>query len=133
MTCWCLGCALWALGRCSIEGEIGHLHVGLTGTVNALHLKRLREETRRGLRGRVEAGKSGGGVSFGYRVVRVLEGQPRGDRAIHPDEAETVRRIFRASPAWRNQPKWVVSRSLKSVGPNARLVEDDISEVWGAA
>ncbi len=28
--------------------------------------------------------------------------------------------------AWRNQPKWVVSRSLKSVGPNASLVEDDL-------
>src|SRR6202522_4175854 len=28
--------------------------------------------------------------------------------------------------AWRRQPKWVVSRSLKSVGPNATLVEDDI-------
>src|SRR3970040_216029 len=28
--------------------------------------------------------------------------------------------------ACRNQPKWVVSRSLKSVGPNARLVEDDL-------
>src|SRR5262245_34490250 len=28
--------------------------------------------------------------------------------------------------AWRNQPKWVVSRSLKSVGPNARLIEDDL-------
>jgi dihydrofolate reductase len=28
--------------------------------------------------------------------------------------------------AWRSQPKWVVSRSLKSVGPNARLVEDDL-------
>ena len=28
--------------------------------------------------------------------------------------------------AWRNQPKWVVSHSLKSVGPNARLVEDDL-------
>jgi len=28
--------------------------------------------------------------------------------------------------AWRNQPKWVVSRSLKSVGPNATLVEGDI-------
>ena len=28
--------------------------------------------------------------------------------------------------AWRNQPKWVASRSLKSVGPNARLVEDDL-------
>lgn len=28
--------------------------------------------------------------------------------------------------AWRNHPKWVVSRTLKSVGPNATLVEDDI-------
>lgn len=28
--------------------------------------------------------------------------------------------------AWRGQPKWVVSRSLTSVGPNATLVGDDI-------
>ncbi len=28
--------------------------------------------------------------------------------------------------AWRNQPKWVVSRTLKSVGPNAKLVADNI-------
>jgi dihydrofolate reductase len=28
--------------------------------------------------------------------------------------------------AWRNQPKWVVSNSLKSVGPNATLVGDDL-------
>src|SRR5215470_6371789 len=28
--------------------------------------------------------------------------------------------------AWRSQPKWVVSRSLKSVGPNATLIADDI-------
>ena len=28
--------------------------------------------------------------------------------------------------AWRKQPKWVVSRSLQSVGPNARLVKDDV-------
>jgi dihydrofolate reductase len=27
---------------------------------------------------------------------------------------------------WRSQPKWVVSRSLKSVGPNATLVGNDI-------
>ena len=26
---------------------------------------------------------------------------------------------------WRSKPKWVVSRSLKSVGPNATLVEND--------
>ena len=30
---------------------------------------------------------------------------------------------------WRRQPKWVVSRSLKSVGPNATLVEDDLEAV----
>jgi dihydrofolate reductase len=29
--------------------------------------------------------------------------------------------------AWRSQPKWVVSRSLKSVGPNATLVEGDLA------
>ena len=27
---------------------------------------------------------------------------------------------------WRRQPKWVVSRSLKSVGPNASLVGNDL-------
>src|SRR5580700_221197 len=31
--------------------------------------------------------------------------------------------------AWRRQPKWVVSRSLKSVGPNATLVGDDFEAV----
>jgi dihydrofolate reductase len=31
--------------------------------------------------------------------------------------------------AWRRQPKWVVSRSLKSVGPNATLVEDNLEAV----
>ncbi len=28
--------------------------------------------------------------------------------------------------AWRKQPKWVVSRSLKSVGPNATLIANDL-------
>ena len=31
--------------------------------------------------------------------------------------------------AWRGQPKWVVSRSLKSVGPNATLVGDNFEAV----
>lgn len=34
------------------------------------------------------------------------------------------RRVF--AEAWRRQPKWVVSRSLKSVGPNATLVGDNV-------
>ena len=30
---------------------------------------------------------------------------------------------------WRSKPKWVVSRSLKAVGPNATLVEHDVEAV----
>jgi len=40
----------------------------------------------------------------------------------HP-EWDAAERDFAA--AWRSKPKWVVSRSLKSVGPNATLVADD--------
>lgn len=54
------------------EGEISELHVGLKGTMNQLFLKDLAAKTRRGLRGRVEAGLSGGGNSYGYDVVRGL-------------------------------------------------------------
>src|SRR3954466_1609687 len=42
----------------------------------------------------------------------------------HP-EWNAEKRAFAA--AWRKQPKWVVSRSLKAVGPNAKLVEDDLA------
>ncbi|MBN9990660.1 recombinase family protein, partial [Listeria monocytogenes] len=48
------------------EGEISELHVGLKGTMNALFLKDLAKKTHRGLRGRVEKGKSGGGLCYGY-------------------------------------------------------------------
>ena len=41
----------------------------------------------------------------------------------HP-EWDAAERAFAA--AWREQPKWVVSRTLKSVGPNASLVGDDL-------
>lgn len=41
----------------------------------------------------------------------------------HSDWNEAEREF---AEAWRRQPKWVVSRSLKSVGPNAKLVPDDL-------
>jgi site-specific DNA recombinase len=79
------------------EGEISHLHVGLKGTMNALFLKDLADKTRRGLRGRVEQGKSGGGLCYGYRVIRTLTNgtMSTGDRVIDPDQASVVQRIFR--------------------------------------
>jgi DNA invertase Pin-like site-specific DNA recombinase len=80
------------------EGEIGELHVGLKGTMNALFLKDLADKTRRGLRGRVESGRSGGGNSYGYDVVRRPQADgtvQAGERRIKLAEAEIVRRIFR--------------------------------------
>lgn len=41
----------------------------------------------------------------------------------HPDW-DADRHAFAA--AWRRQPKWVVSRSLESVGPNATLIRGDL-------
>ena len=74
------------------EGRISEIHVGLTGTMAALYVKQLAEKTHRGLRGRVEAGRSGGGNSYGYKVVR--DGAERGARAIVPDQAAVIIRIF---------------------------------------
>ncbi|BCK77113.1 resolvase domain [Acetobacter aceti NRIC 0242] len=79
------------------EGEISELHVGLKGTMNALFLKDPAAKTHRGLRGRVEDGKSGGGLCYGYRVVRQFDAkgeQIRGDREIDAHQAEIIRRIF---------------------------------------
>jgi site-specific DNA recombinase len=65
--------------------------------MNALFLKDLAEKTHRGLRGRVESGKAGGGLCYGYRVVKSLVGGTltTGEREIEPVEAAIVDRIFR--------------------------------------
>lgn len=79
------------------EGKIDHLHIGLKGTMNALFLKDLKTKIRRGLRGRIENGKSGGGIGYGYEVVKRFDGngEPiKGDRKIIEAQAEIIRRIF---------------------------------------
>ncbi|MEO3475912.1 recombinase family protein [Roseomonas sp. CAU 1739] len=80
------------------EGEISELHVGLKGTMGALYLKDLADKTRRGLEGRVREGRSGGGLCYGYRVVRGPIGQngepERGLREADPAQASVVQRIF---------------------------------------
>lgn len=80
------------------EGEISELHIGLKGTMSALYLKDLAQKTHRGLEGRIAAGKSAGGLCYGYRVKRELRADgsvTTGEREIVPEEAEIIRRIFR--------------------------------------
>ena len=63
-----------------------------------------------------------GGLSgsiYGRRMYEIMRYWDEDD-----PEWDAARRDF--AVAWRRQPKWVVSRSLKSVGPNAALVEGDL-------
>jgi DNA invertase Pin-like site-specific DNA recombinase len=81
------------------EGLINELHVGLKGTMNALFLKDLAQKTKRGQRGRVEAGKIPGGNSYGYTMIRRIAEDGsliRGERSVHPEQANVIRRIFAA-------------------------------------
>ena len=59
------------------------------------------------------------GSVYGRRVYELMqywdEDRPEWGAAEHEFAA-----------AWRRQPKWVVSRTLKTVGPNATLVDSDI-------
>src|SRR3954469_7243657 len=80
------------------EGEISHLHVGFKGTMNAIYLKDLADKTRRGLRGRVEAGKSGGGLCFGYRVGRAREYMAGNAALTAVQSALAAQRGFSANP-----------------------------------
>ncbi|WP_336510185.1 recombinase family protein [Ruegeria lacuscaerulensis] len=110
------------------EGEISELHVGLKGTMNQLFLKDLADKTRRGLRGRVELGRSGGGNSYGYDVVRRLgpDGQPvTGERVINAAEAEIVRRVLQEFTEGHS-PKTIARRlNTEGVpGPRGKLWRD---------
>jgi site-specific DNA recombinase len=111
------------------EGEISELHVGLKGAMSALYLKDLAQKTRRGLEGRVRQGRSAGGLSYGYRVVRTLgpDGAPTtGEREVDPTEAEVVRSIFVAFARGRS-PR-AIAKDM-----NNRGVAGPRGVPWGAS
>ena len=89
----------------SLDGYIDHMKLGPPHPA----LFRYFLEQTRGLTG----------MLYGRRIYEIMrywdEDLPDWDAADHEFAA-----------AWRSKPKWVVSRSLKSVGPNATLVENGI-------
>ena len=70
----------------------------------------------------IEQARNQAGSVYGRRLYEVM----RYWDDDHP-EWDAGEREF--ATAWRSQPKWVVSRSLTSVGPNATLVEGDLEAV----
>lgn len=73
------------------DGRADHIQIGVKGLLGSLFLQDLANKVRRGLDGRVAAGKLPGGRSYGYRPV---PGMP-GDAEIKEDEAVVIRRIYR--------------------------------------
>jgi len=58
------------------------------------------------------------GLVYGRRTYEIMRYWDD-DRNVRSTEEHNF------AAAWRSQPKWVVSRSLKSVGPNATLLGGD--------
>jgi DNA invertase Pin-like site-specific DNA recombinase len=110
------------------EGEISELHIGLKGTMSALYLKDLAQKTHRGLEGRVRQGRSAGGISYGYDVVRSIgaDGPVTGARVLNAGEAEVVRRIFREFAAGRS-PRTIAAAL------NAEHLPAPRDTAWGAS
>ena len=92
----------------SLDGYVDHLEMGPPGPALARHF--------------LEHVRNLAGCVYGRRTYEIMrywdEDQPDWD-AEDLDFAAT----------WRSLPKWVVSRSLKAVGPNATLVQDDVGTV----
>jgi dihydrofolate reductase len=92
----------------SLDGYVDHMKIGPPCPALSRHFM----EHARGLTGMV----------YGRRMYEVMrywdEDRPDDDAEDHDFAA-----------VWRSKPKWVVSRTLKSAGPNATLVEDDLETV----
>ena len=89
----------------SLDGYVDHMALGPPGPALARHFA----DHMRDL----------AGCLYGRRTYEIMrywdEDQPDWDGEDHAFAA-----------VWRSKPKWVVSRALKAVGPNATLVADDV-------
>jgi dihydrofolate reductase len=92
----------------SLDGYVDHLQLGPPSPAVSRHFL----EQARGLTG----------MLYGRRMYEIMR---YWDEDLPDWDAED--RDFAA--VFRSQPKWVVSRSLKPVGPNATLVANDIEAV----
>ena len=93
----------------SLDGFVDHDHKAFT---TGPQLFRHFTEHMRGLSGSI----------YGRRIYELMRYWDIDQSDWGPAERDFA-------SAWRSQPKWVVSRTLKSLGPNATLVAQDIETV----
>jgi len=89
----------------SLDGYVDHLKMGPPGPALFRHF--------------IEQLRGQSGCVYGRGIYEIM-------RYWDEDRTDWDAEEHDFAAVWRRQPKWVVSRSLKSVGPNATLVADDI-------
>jgi dihydrofolate reductase len=72
----------------------------------------------------IERVRGSAGSLYGRRMYEIM-------RYWDEDQSDWDAEARDYAAVWRRQPKWVVSRSLKSLGPNATLVGDDLEAAVG--
>jgi dihydrofolate reductase len=92
----------------SLDGYVDHMEIGPPDPVLSRHF--------------LEQARSLTGAVYGRRMYEIMRywDDDRPDWDVEDRDFAAV---------WRSQRKWVVSRSLKSVGPNTTLIEDDFETV----
>ena len=98
---------VYALNQ-SLDGYVDHMKIGPPAPEVFRHF--------------IELERSATALIYGRRTYEIMR---YWDEDLPDWDADD--REFAA--VWRSQPKWVVSRSLKSVGPNSTLVADDFEKV----
>ena len=92
----------------SLDGYVDHLKMGPPGPALSRHF--------------LEHVRDLAGCVYGRRTYEIM-------RYWDEDQPDWDAEDLDFAAAWRSLPKWVVSRSLKAVGPNATLVQDDVGTV----
>ena len=88
----------------SLDGYVDHMKFGPTPVLFRHFIEQAREQA---------------GSIYGRQLYEIM-------RYWDEDRPEWSDADREYAEAWRRQPKWVVSRTLKSVGPNATLLEGDL-------
>ena len=92
----------------SLDGYVDHLQIGPPAPALFRHF--------------IDYVRNLTGMVYGRRTYEIM-------RYWDEDQADWDAGDHDFAAVWRSKPKWVMSRTLKSVGPNATLVEDDIEAV----
>lgn len=89
----------------SLDGYVDHTKLPPPGPALSVHF--------------TEHVRSLAGMVYGRRTYEVM-------RYWDEDQADWGAEEHDFAATWRNHRKWIVSRSLKAIGPNATLIGDDL-------